>query len=202
LLKQLGLPDVVNSGSDMVDEIAAGVNNNSGLETAAENLIKTAKSTAVSAVASSRFDEIGKAIVQGVYKGISDNESWFRSQVTSFFKRIVDQTKKSLGIASPSKVFAEIGKNMAEGVGEGFAGEMDKVADAMQDAMPTDFDLGIHVDPGLNIHSGSSGIDKPVADSRAKTITQHISITSPMALSEKEAAREFKNLSRKLALEI
>lgn len=37
---------------------------------------------------------------------------------------------------------------------------------------------------------------------RRRNITQNIFITSPKALSEKEAAREFQNLSRKLALEI
>jgi len=160
-------------------------------------MIKTAKKTAETAVTASQFDGIGKAIVEGVYKGISDNEPWFRSQVTAFFKKIVGNVKDSLGIASPSKVFAEIGKNMAEGVGVGFEREMDTVADAM----PTDFDLAINVDPGLNIHGGGNANAKPAADGGGTVITQNISITSPVALSEKEAAREFKNLSRKLALE-
>jgi hypothetical protein len=33
------------------------------------------------------------------------------------------------------------------------------------------------------------------------SITQNLSVVTPKALSEKELAREFKNLSRKLALE-
>ena len=37
---------------------------------------------------------------------------------------IVDGVKGLLGISSPSKVFADMGENMALGLGEGFAGEM------------------------------------------------------------------------------
>ena len=69
---------------------------------------------------------------------------------------------------------------------------MKEVGRDMRAAIPTDFDIqaGIHGryagDPG---HAGAIG-----------NVTQNIHITSPKALSEKEAAREFRNLSRKLAL--
>jgi len=73
---------------------------------------------------------------------------------------------------------------------------MNKVADDMRDAIPTEFD-----DPTANVKAAP----RPGAAGRGKeggtVIHQKVSITSPKALSEREAAREFHKLSRKLALE-
>jgi hypothetical protein len=66
----------------------------------------------------------------------------------------------------------------------------------MKNAIPTDFD----VDAGLNL-SSSLARDARGLSANGTTINQSISVVTPKALSEKELAREFKNLSRKLALE-
>ena len=60
----------------------------------------------------------------------------------------------------------------------------------MQNAIPTSFDMNAKVN-GYGSDAGTAGT----------SIIQNISVISPKALSEKEIAREFKNLSRKLALE-
>ena len=84
---------------------------------------------------------------------------------------------------------------MGEGIGAGFEDAMKTVAQDMLNAIPTDFELDANVRA-----RGSAGYDgREGAGNR--TYHQNISITSPKALSEKEAAREFRNLSRKLALE-
>jgi len=165
LMKQLGCADVVDSGADMVDDIASGVTGNKGLETAAEQLIQDAKRIAASTVSSSNFNDIGTAIVEGVWQGMNQKESWFRSQVKSFFKNIVGSVKSELGISSPSKVFAEIGKHMAEGVGVGFEDEMDDVSKAMQDAIPTTLDApDLEIDTGINAALNGAGVAVSIAD--------------------------------------
>lgn len=68
--------------------------------------------------------DVGKDIVRGIWDGISAMASWIKSKVTDFFSGIVDGVKGLLGINSPSKVFADMGENMALGLGQGFAGEM------------------------------------------------------------------------------
>ena len=69
--------------------------------------------------------DVGKSIVEGIWQGISNAASWLVGKITGWFNNIVGDVKKFLGIASPSKVFAdEVGANMALGIGEGFAGEM------------------------------------------------------------------------------
>lgn len=67
-----------------------------------------------------RVLEVGVEIVKGVWEGIKSMASWLWEQVSGFFSSIVDGVKETLGIHSPSKVFAGIGKNMALGLGEGF----------------------------------------------------------------------------------
>jgi len=82
-----------------------------------------------------KMKEIGKSLLEGVWKGISDAGKWLKDKVNSLLKDVVGGIKDFLGIKSPSKVFAEIGGFMAEGLGEGFGGEMDGISDNMQDAM-------------------------------------------------------------------
>ncbi|MCL2517923.1 MAG: phage tail tape measure protein, partial [Oscillospiraceae bacterium] len=121
LLKQLGLPDVVNSGSDMVDKIAEGVDSNDALNLSTENLIIIAKETAEETVTVSDFPAVGESIVDGVWEGFLNKEAEFRKQVSEFFNKIVKDVKSELGIASPSKVFYEIGGNLIEGLSLGIS---------------------------------------------------------------------------------
>lgn len=79
--------------------------------------------------------EIGGNIISGIWEGISNAASWLWEKVTGFFGGIVDGIKGFLGIHSPSTVFADIGGNMAAGVGEGFGDEMGGVETQMQGAM-------------------------------------------------------------------
>lgn len=80
--------------------------------------------------------EIGKDIVRGIWNGITGMFSWLKEKVGGFFGGIVNGIKDSLGIHSPSKVFAGIGKFMASGIGVGFDDQMSKVAGSIQAAVP------------------------------------------------------------------
>lgn len=79
--------------------------------------------------------EIGGNIIAGIWEGISASASWLYEKVTGFFGGIVDGVKDFLGIHSPSRVFADIGDNMAAGVGEGFGDGMGGVEGDMTAAM-------------------------------------------------------------------
>lgn len=88
--------------------------------------------------------EIGKNIVNGVWQGIQSMVSWFTSRVKGFFSGIVNSVKNALGIHSPSKVFASIGKYMAEGLGEGWDDKFSDVRNEINNSL--DFD-----DPSMSI---------------------------------------------------
>ena len=133
--------------------------------------------------------QVGGNLIKGLWQGISDAGAWLWNKISGFFGGIVSRIKDFFGIHSPSTLFAGLGKNMGEGIGVGFEDAMSAVSRDMQNAIPTRFDIS------TGGASGQGGAN-PGAN-----ITQNISVVTPKALSEKELAREFRNLSRKLALE-
>jgi hypothetical protein len=141
--------------------------------------------------------DAGKNLIYGLWNGIASLGDWLWGNVKGLFGNVVNGVKNFLGIASPSKVFAGIGQNMGEGIGVGFEDAMKTVSENMNKAIPTDFDIsGRFNGVGQSVqlaHQATKG-------SVMGNITQNISIVSPKSLSEKEVAREFKNLSRRLAL--
>lgn len=79
--------------------------------------------------------EIGKNIVLRIWDGISGMASWLSDKVTGWAGDLVGGVADFLGIASPSKVFAEIGKYSAMGIGVGFDKEFDSVNKKIQEDM-------------------------------------------------------------------
>lgn len=63
----------------------------------------------------------GKAIVQGLWNGISSLAGWIRDKVAGLADWLPGWVKSRLGIQSPSRVFKVLGQYTAEGFGEGFA---------------------------------------------------------------------------------
>ena len=60
---------------------------------------------------------VGKDIVMGLWNGMQSMAGWLRDKVTGFFKNLIPSwAEKALGISSPSKVFASIGKNIIGGL--------------------------------------------------------------------------------------
>ena len=81
------------------------------------------------------WSSIGKNIVQGLKDGIEKMWSNLKSWFTNLFGDLIGIAKKILGIASPSKVFKQIGGFTAEGFGEGFEDKFAHVKDDMEDAL-------------------------------------------------------------------
>ena len=85
----------------------------------------------------SRVLGIGGDIVRGIWNGISGAAGWLAGKVRSFASGILDGMKDALGIHSPSRLFRDqVGRYIAQGIGEGFTDEMGSVVGQMQDAMP------------------------------------------------------------------
>ena len=76
---------------------------------------------------------IGKDIGKGLWNGLSKMKDWVIDKVKGMGKAILGGLKKALGIKSPSKEFAIVGKYSAEGYVEGLDGmqkEIDKSVSA------------------------------------------------------------------------
>lgn len=78
---------------------------------------------------------IGKDIVRGIWDGIQEMAKWIGDKVVGFFGGIVDGVKDFLGIHSPSTVFADMGKNMALGLGDGWDGQFSKIKRDIESGM-------------------------------------------------------------------
>lgn len=74
---------------------------------------------------------IGSDIVKGLWNGINDMTDWIVEKVKGFGNSILTGIKNFFGIKSPSKVFAEIGKFLAEGLGIGIEENADYATDAI-----------------------------------------------------------------------
>lgn len=77
----------------------------------------------------------GANLLHGLWEGISGAASWLREKVSGWASSLVSGIKDFFGIHSPSTVFAEIGGNMADGVGVGFTDNMGGVEGDMTAAM-------------------------------------------------------------------
>ena len=104
------------------------------------------------------FFKAGGEIIIGLWEGIKDYNEWLRDKISGFFDGIVENIKDFFGIESPSKLFKdEIGKNLAEGVGVGFADTMKGVTKKMQNALPTNFDTDVSVAAKVYGSQGGDG---------------------------------------------
>lgn len=99
--------------------------------------------------------EVGKNIVTGVWEGIKKMGQWIKDKVSGFFSGIVDGVKGLLGIHSPSKVFAGIGKYMAEGVGVGWEDEFDGIKKDIDNSL--NFSGSASISANGNIGTGVYG---------------------------------------------
>lgn len=73
---------------------------------------------------------IGRQIVEGIWNGILKATTWFYDRVNDFINGLIDGITNALDIASPSRVMAEIGGYIVEGLAVGI-GQTDAAYKAM-----------------------------------------------------------------------
>ena len=128
------LPEIASAALQIVVSLATGIINNiprliEAIPTLIDKFVE-----GFSAVMSDIVD-IGKNIVEGIWQGIQNMASWIKNKVKNFFGGIVDSVKGLLGIHSPSTVFADMGRNMALGMGEGWDSEFSKIKGQIEGGM-------------------------------------------------------------------
>lgn len=151
---------ILEAGKNMLLNIRDGIINNlSELMTKVKEIPQKAKDWILEGI--QKLKDVGDNFVKGIWEGISNGLGWIKGKLKEWVGNVVDFCKKILGIKSPSKVMADqVGTYMAEGIGMGFADEMQNVEKQMQDAIPTSFDTDLSVNGALgSIGSGSSSYD-------------------------------------------
>jgi phage-related protein len=137
------LPKIIEMGIQLTIQLAAGLIRAIPQLVGQLPQIITAIVTGLGRAIPSMMD-VGRNIARGLWDGISSMIGWLKGKVDSMVSGIVKGVKGVLGIRSPSKVFAGIGANMSEGIGEGFTEAMSGVEKDIQGAIPTDFDLNLN----------------------------------------------------------
>lgn len=102
------------------------------------------------------FSGIGGDIVNGIKQGINNAWGALKTWLETKFQNLVSSVKGALGISSPSKVFAGIGENMAQGVGVGWGNEFDHIRRDIENGM--NFDTGTVDFAASGVGMASAGI--------------------------------------------
>lgn len=71
------------------------------------------------------FRDVGKNIVEGIWKGISNGYTWIKNKIEGWVGNVLGFFEKVLGIASPSKKFKMIGEMCVAGFDSGIEPMLD-----------------------------------------------------------------------------
>lgn len=100
---------------------------------------------------------VGRDLIQGLINGIGDMFSWVKDKICSLGSNILGWAEDVLGIGSPSKIFAQYGRWLDEGLAIGIGDAAGQVGKAMDDmtGMVVDFGLDLTPTRGYYPHNGS-----------------------------------------------
>ncbi len=164
LCRELGLPEVTNSGSDMVDELSEGVENNPALEDATLQLISDTKTAAETQVKNSNFSTVGEQISAGVATGITNGTSTVTNAVNAVVKAALTAAETSAKIESPSKLFRDkIGLNIAQGWALGIEKGQPLVTDSIEGTVTAARDAALWNVPSLRLSQFAASMQAAVA---------------------------------------
>ena len=93
-----------------------------------------------------KIGEVGGQFVAGLWEGISDKAQWVIDKIKGFGEKILKGIKSFFGIASPSKVMAEIGEYMGEGLGLGWDDAVKEVHKDMLDDLDMEGNVTMKTD--------------------------------------------------------
>lgn len=136
------LPEIIGVGIEIVIALASGLVSNAGhIIAAVPRLVETIVRGFLAAVKS--YWDIGKSIVDGIRQGITEQWQRLKSDVSNLFTGLVSWIKNLLGIHSPSRVFADIGQNMAAGIGDGWASTIGDINRQIGESLQPQYVVGV-----------------------------------------------------------
>lgn len=136
------LPEIIGVGIEIVIALASGLVSNAGhIIAAVPRLVETIVRGFLAAV--KFYWNIGKSIVDGIRQGIVEQWQRLKSDVSNLFTGLVSWIKNLLGIHSPSRVFADIGQNMAAGIGDGWASTIGDINRQIGESLQPQYVVGV-----------------------------------------------------------
>lgn len=133
---------------------------------------------------------VGEDIIKGLWDGIKGLKDWLQKKLESAADWLPKWVKEKLGIASPSKVFKEIGKFSADGLGIGFTDEMKKVKNSIVNAVDMD---GLGIDSNVSLNGSGNGNGNNNFGG-SKVVHLNYTVNSPKQLSRRELYTQAKKM--------
>lgn len=136
------LPEIVDAGLQILLALVSGIVTSTG------HLIAVVPKLLASLIhsfgsAGAAIAGIGVSIVDGIRKGITEQWQRLKADVSNLFTGLVDWIKKLLGIHSPSRVFADIGQNMAAGIGVGWSDTIGDINRQIGESLQPQYVVGV-----------------------------------------------------------
>lgn len=136
------LPEIIGVAYEIVIALASGLVSNAGhIIAAVPRLVETIVRGFLASVKS--YWDIGKSIVDGIRQGITEQWQRLKSDVSNLFTGLVSWIKNLLKIRSPSRVFADIGQNMAAGIGDGWASTIGDINRQIGESLQPQYVVGV-----------------------------------------------------------
>ncbi|EPZ37816.1 putative tail tape measure protein [Anoxybacillus ayderensis] len=120
---------VKTSVSNIVSSLSSAVQNTfNSLKSAISNIFNGVRDTLINIWEgikntaknwASSFVEIGKDLLRGIWNGMSNMADWLWDKVRSMLSGLTDKIKNFFGIRSPSRLFAEYGGYLSQGLAIG-----------------------------------------------------------------------------------
>lgn len=192
------LPEIVDSGIDILLNLIEGI-----LKTIPE--LVGALPQIIDAIVNGIGDllgsvvDVGKRIVEGIWQGISSMGSWIGDKIGGFFGGIVDGAKSFLGIASPSKVSAKNGGDMAEGVGVGWDDEFGNIKRDINKSL--EFNAAIQRSIPIVRGVASGMVPRGVYGGQNVTNNTNSSMVFNISVSGASSREEARNIGREIGAE-
>jgi hypothetical protein len=180
---------MIDAGVQLLKAVISGIVSMTGsIISAAWQIIK-----AIAGVLSpSSLFNIGKNVVQGLWNGIQDMGGWLKDKIIGFVKdKIPGPIKSALGIKSPSRVAAALGKQIPAGLAMGIDATSDmvsKAAGAMADKAIVGMTSPLY-DPSVAF-GGVNGVGAGGAGISNSTRNQTTNIEK-VVLADESAVKEF-----------
>ena len=189
LTKPTFIKQMIDAGVQLLKAVISGIVSMTGsIISAAWEIIK-----AIGGVLKpSNLLSIGGDVVRGLWDGIKDMGGWLKDKIVGFVKdKIPGPIKSALGINSPSKVAAELGKQVPAGLAQGItkaSGIVEKAAtDMANNAL---YGIGTPlVDASVAFGTGN-GISDTGTAGTGSTNNQTINIQK-IVLADESAVKEF-----------
>ena len=124
--------------------------------------------------------DTGRNLIQGLINGIGDMFGWVRDKICSLGDNILGWAKGVLGIGSPSKIFAQYGRWLDEGLAIGIGDAAGQVGKAMDDMTGMVVDLGFDLKPDSGYYQPNvrpitySGTESTYGAPRGSNVTVQI----------------------------